>query len=64
MKATIMIFMLLKLLYSGTIINAQSQIYSEAPIIFDNGMKKSTQVTVHFGQKVFDLPIGKQNALL
>jgi len=36
---------------------AQAQ-YCEAPTIFENGVRKSTQVTIHFKEKVFNLPIG------
>ncbi|MDZ7369509.1 MAG: S8 family serine peptidase [candidate division KSB1 bacterium] len=32
--------------------------YCEAPTIFENGVRKSTQITVHFKEKVFDLPRG------
>lgn len=62
MKAINMVFILLILVYSVTILNAQSQIYSEAPIIFENGVKKSVQVTVHFNSNVFALPKGEKYA--
>lgn len=32
--------------------------YCEAPTIFENGVRKSTQITIHFKEKVFDLPRG------
>lgn len=39
--------------------NAQ---YVEAPTIFENGVRKSTQLTVHFKENVFDLPQGIRQA--
>ena len=43
---------------------SQNQSYSEAPIIIENGIAKSTQITVHFNQNVIDIPLGVQDAYL
>ena len=40
----------------------QFQIYSEASIKFENGIRKSTQLTVNFKEKIFDLPKGSKLA--
>lgn len=37
---------------------SESGIYSEAPIVVENGVKMSPQLTVHFKERVFDLPAG------
>lgn len=50
---------LLILLHSAEVAFAQ---YCEAPTIFENGVRKSTQITVHFKEKVFDLPKGLRQA--
>ncbi|NIT55076.1 MAG: hypothetical protein GWN00_02155, partial [Aliifodinibius sp.] len=41
-----------------------SNFYSEAPIIVENGVRKSPQLTVHFDNKVFDLRGGGSTASL
>lgn len=56
MKKVHIVFLLSIVLFSATILNSQNEFYSEAPIVFENGIKKSTQVTVNFNQKVFDIP--------
>jgi hypothetical protein len=39
-------------------VTSQSHIYSEAPFVVENGVKMSPQLTVHFKERVFDLPAG------
>jgi subtilisin family serine protease len=45
-------------------LQSQTQLYSEAPIIFENGVRKSTQLTVHFKYPVLDLPRGTRHAAI
>jgi len=39
-------------------------VFSEAPIYFDNDVKMSMQLTVHFSKEVFPLTKGKKKAAL
>ncbi len=37
-------------------------IYSEAPIVFENGIRKSNLITVKFKDKILDLPADRRTA--
>lgn len=53
------------LIVSTQILLAQpkdSRFFSEAPIYFENGVRYSNQIIVHFKEKLFDLPYGKNVA--
>ena len=52
-----MFIALILMLALGFIKMANAQ-YLEAPTIFENGIRKSTQITVHFKEKIFELPQG------
>jgi hypothetical protein len=45
-------------------LQSQTQLYSEAPVIFENGVRKSTQLTVHFKYPVLDLRRGTRRAAI
>ncbi|MCU7493073.1 MAG: S8 family serine peptidase [Ignavibacteria bacterium] len=55
---------LLFLLFFSYSIFAQSKVYSEAPVIFENGVKKSTQITVHFKYPIFSAAKGEKEAFM
>ncbi|GKS62668.1 hypothetical protein YTPLAS21_21260 [Candidatus Nitrosocosmicus sp.] len=38
------------------------RVYSEAPVVYENGVKMSTEIIVHFKHQVFDFPAGPVTA--
>lgn len=51
-------------LNSAMLHSQANRVYSEAPVIVENGVKLSTQITVNFNERVFDLAPGRIEAAI
>ena len=54
----------LSILAASTIQAQENSVYAEAPVILEDGVRKSTQITVNFKDRVFDLPQGTVDATI
>jgi len=56
------LYLLFKLVITQNIFPQQNNIYSQSPVVFENNIRKSTQLNVKFNVKVFEFAQNKITA--